>query len=133
MITLSENLLRKVLLVDAATCVAAGILMSFGAGLLAGLLVLPSALLFAAGLALFPVAAFMAVVALRANLAPGAVWLVVIGNALWIAGSIWLMTSEQWSPNALGLGFIAAQAAAVAVLTFLEYLGVVELGVPAAT
>src|SRR4029450_12492251 len=95
MIVSSASFLRKVLLVDAATCVGAGALMSFGAGTLAPLLNLPSALLLGAGVVLFPVAAFIAFVATRARLSAAAVWIVVVGNVLWIGGSLWVMAGGE--------------------------------------
>ena len=127
MIVSSASLLRKVLLVDAATCVAAGALMSFGAGALAALLNLPSTLLLEGGIVLFPVAAFIAFVASRGRLSAAAVWIVIGGNVLWIVGSIWVMAGGVLAPNGLGQSFVAGQAVTVAVLTFLEYRGVTHL------
>ena len=60
------SFLRRTLYVDAATCVASGLLMTVLAGPLAGLLELPRALLLGAGIALFPIAAFIAFVGARA-------------------------------------------------------------------
>ena len=57
--------LRRVLMVDAATCVATGLLMFLFATPLSTLLGLPAALLLYAGASLFPIAAFMAWLALR--------------------------------------------------------------------
>lgn len=125
--TTNSSFLRKVLLADAASCVAAGALMAFGAGTLSGLLNLPFALLLGAGIALFPVAAFMAVVATRARLSASAVWLVIVGNVSWIVGSLWVMVGMPVMPNALGQSFVAGQAVVVAVLSFLEYRGVTQL------
>src|SRR4029450_6847567 len=91
MIVSAASFLRKVLLVDAATWVGAGALMSLGAGARALLLNLPSALLLGAGIVLFPVAAFIAFVATRARLSAAAAWIVIVGNLLWIGGSLWVM------------------------------------------
>ena len=99
----------------------------FGAGTLAPLLNLPSALLLDAGIALFPIAAFIALVATRARLSAAAVWIVIVGNVLWIAGSVWVMAGGMLAPNALGQSFVAGQAVAVSVLAFLEYKGVAHL------
>ncbi len=112
--------LRNVLLVDAATCLLTGALLIFGARLLAQLTAIPAALLLYAGVSLIPVAAFMAVTATRAVLPTLGVWIVIAGNALWIAASVGLMIGPWIAPNAWGYAFIAAQAAAVAVLTKLE-------------
>jgi len=127
MIVSSASFLRKVLLVDAATCVGAGALMSFGSGTLGPLLNVPSALLLEAGIVLFPVAAFIAFVATRARLSAAAVWIVIVGNVLWSGGSVWVMTGGMLAPNAFGHSFVAGQAVAVAVLAFLEYKGVTHV------
>ena len=115
--------LRNVLLIDAATCALTGTLLMIGARLLEGITAIPTALLFHAGLVLIPIAAFMAVTATRAVLSPFAVWVIVAGNALWVAASIGLMIGPWIAPNALGYGLVAAQAVAVAVLTVLELNG----------
>jgi hypothetical protein len=113
---------RTVLLVDAATCVAMGAVLTAATGLVATLTAIPSALLFYAGLALFPIAAFMVAVAMPATTWRPGVWLVIIGNVLWVVASLWLMVSGWITPNALGYVFITAQALAVALLAALEYL-----------
>jgi hypothetical protein len=110
--------LKKILLLDAATCVATGALLSAMAGKLSALLGLPEPLLFYAGLSLFPIAAFMAWTAQRP--AEPAVWLVIGGNALWVLGSLAVLAL---SPTAVGYAVVIAQAAAVAVLAELEYIG----------
>ncbi len=122
-ITSPAKFLRTVLLLDAVTCVATGLLMALGADILAGYTALPAPLLRYAGLSLFPVAAFIALVGTRGRLAPAAVWIVVGGNALWVAGSVLLLVSGLIAPNVLGYIFVAGQAAAVAVLAELEYVG----------
>ena len=76
-----------------------------------------------AGLSLFPIAAFMAVVATRASIPPVGVWLVIIGNAGWVLGSLWLSVGGAVSPNTFGITFVAMQAIAVAALAALEYVG----------
>jgi hypothetical protein len=110
--------LRKILWLDAATCVATGLLLSLLSPQLSVWLGLPEALLFYAGLALFPIAAFMAWTATR--LVEPAVWLVIGGNALWVLGSFAVLAL---SPTGLGYAFVIAQALAVAVLAELEYVG----------
>jgi hypothetical protein len=122
-ITHPAKFLRAVLLIDAATCVATGLLMTLGADILARLTAVPAPLLLYAGLSLFPVAIFIALVGTRESLAPGAVWVVIIGNAAWVAGSALLLFGGMIAPNAFGYAFIGAQAAAVALLAELEYFG----------
>lgn len=119
----SPNFLRTVLLIDAATCAATGALMVLGSGIIGRLTNVPPDLLLYAGFSLFPIAAFIALVATRERLSLPAVWFVVLGNVMWVVGSLWLIFGGSITPNALGYAFIGAQAAAVAVLAELEYFG----------
>ena len=124
----SDNkVLRAILLVDAATCVLAGAVMTLGAALVNGLTDIPTSVLLPAGLSLFPIAAFMAFIATRPVVSKPAVWLIIVGNAGWVAGSLYLAMGGAIAPNLLGQVFIVVQAAAVVVLTLLEYRGVVRM------
>jgi hypothetical protein len=124
------NFLRTVLRIDAATCVATGLLMTLGASSLAGLTQLPSQLLFAAGLSLLPIAAFIVFVAARAPVWPLGVWLIILGNIGWVLASVWLLIAGTVTPNALGAAFVIVQAMAVAVLATLEFMGVRDAPAP---
>ena len=115
--------LRRVLVVDAATCVAMGLLLSLGSDLLSPLLGLPRLLLQYSGLSLFPIAAFIAWVATQANLSRLGAWIVIAGNALWVVGSVILLISDWVFPTLLGHAFVIAQALAVMLLAELEYTG----------
>ena len=115
----SHATLQNILLLDAATCVAAGTLMAFGSNLVAGLTAIPAPLLAWAGLLLFPVAALMLYAGLQAMPPRPLVWLIVLGNIGWVAASLALFAFI--APNALGVAFILAQAATVAVLALLEH------------
>lgn len=110
--------LRRILLLDAATCAAMGILLIVAAAPIAGLTALPAGLLFWAGVILIPVAFYMAAVARLAAGNALAVWAVILGNAGWVAASLGLFAFV--SPNMLGTGLILAQAAAVGALAWLE-------------
>ncbi len=112
------SFLRRTLAVDAATCAAMGVLLIGFQAPLAALLGLPDALLFYAGVALLPCAALM----LAAHRSRALAWLVVAGNAAWIAGSVAVLLAA--SPTALGYAFVIAQALAVAVLAELEFIGI---------
>ncbi len=113
--------LRRVLAVDAATCVAAGLLMAGGSVVLAPVLGLPSPLLLWAGVVLFPIAGLMAWLSRQTRVAPAMVWLIVLGNAAWVAGCV--LAAVTFKPTLLGEVFVLGQAAAVAVLTVLEFSG----------
>ena len=120
--------LRKILFIDALTCLSCGALMSLACGPLAVLLSLPSSLLLYAGLSLFPIAAYMAFVGVRATHSAPAVWLVVLGNGVWVLASIGLLVGSAVAPNLLGKLFIGAQAAVVLVLAVLEAESVPRTG-----
>jgi hypothetical protein len=115
--------LRRVLLADAATSAAAGLLMAFGAGPVAGLLGIPAGMLRPAGLALLPFAGFVLWLATREALPRAAVWAVVLCNALWAVECLLLLATGWISPTPLGVAFVLVQAATVALFAELQYLG----------
>lgn len=109
--------LRPVLLADAASSGAMGLLLALGGGWLASPLGLPEALLRLAGLALLPWAAWLA--SLRAP-SRGALRAVVLLNLAWVADSLLLLVFAPplgLAPSLAGIGFVLAQAAAVLALT----------------
>lgn len=111
---------KNLLLADAVTCLVMGVLLTFGAGWLGEFLQLPEALLFYAGLVLFPIALFMIFVATRGFIPAAGVQFVIVGNVGWVAGSAVLLVSGWVSPNTTGTAFIVVQAVAVALLAYLE-------------
>jgi len=115
--------LRRVLLADAATSGASGLLMTLAAGPLADWLGVPAALLRYAGLSLLPFAALVAYLATREAPPRGAVWAVIVLNALWAADSILLLAGGWVGPTALGYAFIIAQALVVAAFAEAQYVG----------
>jgi hypothetical protein len=115
--------LRPLLLADAATCLASGLLMTTAATPLSDLLSLPHALLFESGLALFPIAAFIAGVGARASGSWLAVAVVAAGNLAWVLASLWVVAGGQFSPNVWGVGFVGAQALVVLGFSALEARG----------
>lgn len=119
----SSPFLRGALALDAAACAATGLLLSLGAGALSGLLGFPAEFLRGAGLVLLPCAALLAVFASRRTLPRLAVYAVVGVNILWIADSLLILVAGWFAPTGLGIAFVLAQAAAVAVVTELEVVG----------
>ncbi len=120
-----STFLRRVLCVDAATSVATGALLSLESARLATLLGFPDGLLFWAGVALFPITAFMLWTGLARDLSRPAVWTVIIGNAGWVAGSVLLLLAT--APTGPGYAFVIVQAVVVALLAELEYVGLRRL------
>jgi len=119
----SSRFLRNALALDAAACAATGLLLSVGAGTLSGLLGFPMEFLRAAGLAPLPCAAALAFLASRERLPRLAVYAVIGVNILWIADSVLILVAGWFAPTTLGIAFVLAQAAAVAVVTELEVIG----------
>jgi hypothetical protein len=111
--------LTRILLLDAATCAVMGLLLLLASGPVGGRTGIPAALLFYAGAALIPIALYMALVARWAVGNHLAVWLVILGNIGWVLASFGLFAFI--APDGLGIAFILAQAAIVAVLARLEY------------
>lgn len=115
--------LKRVLLLDAASCLGMGIMLILGADLLSVPLGLQSVLLSGAGFALVPIGLYMGWLALRLNAAGILVWLVILGNAAWVVKSLILAFSHP-DITPLGVAFVTSQAAIVLVLAILEYSGV---------
>lgn len=113
--------LRRALLADAVASAATGLLMAAGAGVLDGLLGLPTALLREAGILLLPYAALVGWLGTRARLPEAVVWTVIIGNVAWTAASIGLFV--LLAPTALGYAFVIAQAVVVGLFAELQYIG----------
>ncbi|MBO6719179.1 MAG: hypothetical protein JJ913_14575 [Rhizobiaceae bacterium] len=112
--------LRRVLALDAATSGIAGVAMIAGNGLIAGLTDLPQQLLFWAGVVLVPWTAALAFFASREAMPRLALVDVAAINALWVAASVALLATGWIAPNMLGVMFVLAQAAAVALFTVLQ-------------
>ncbi|BDW97056.1 hypothetical protein MACH10_27410 [Thalassospira tepidiphila] len=115
------NFLKTVLIVDALTCLGFGILLTTGAEFLAGWLGLPVALLFYAGLILFPCAALMIITGRQKLPNAGLVWLIIVGNFGWAVASIGILVLPSIAPAMLGYAFVIAQAIAVCGLAVFEY------------
>lgn len=118
-----SKFLRIVFLADAATCIATGVLMTLGGGLLAGLSGLPIELLLYAGVGLFPFAALLIYLATRITVSPVAVRIVIVLNALWTLDSFLILLTGWIQPNAFGYAFVVFQAIGVAGFAALEYIG----------
>jgi hypothetical protein len=131
----SSRFLRNALALDAAACAVTGLLLSLAASPLAGLFGLPELFLRGAGLVLLPCAAILAWFAGREVLPRLAVFAVIGVNLLWIADSVAILLMGWFAPTGSGIAFVLAQAAAVAVVTELEVIGLkrsIMIGVPPA-
>ncbi|MCW5732142.1 MAG: hypothetical protein KIT20_15390 [Alphaproteobacteria bacterium] len=124
-------LLRRVLLADAIASAGAGLALALLSGMLADMLMLPAALLFWAGVSLIPFAALVLHVSRRDPLPRGAVLAIVAYNLLWTLDSVLILALGWVEPNAIGAAFVLAQAAGVAAIAGLQYLGLQRAPVPA--
>ena len=113
--------LSSVLAIDSLTCMTAGLLMLLGADWLSPMLGLPAPLLGWAGVALFPVAALFGWMSRQQVTSRALLLVAVLGNALWVVGS--LIVAIAFSPTPLGFGFVLGQAAVVALLALMEARG----------
>lgn len=117
------SFLRRVLIVDAVSSGAMGVVLFALSAPLAGLLNLPPALLSEAGLVLFPFAAFVGFLASRSEPPRFGVWIVIALNVVWAIDSLVLLVTGWVDPNLLGYACVIGQAVVVAVLADLEYVG----------
>ena len=118
-----STFLRRILVLDAVSCAGLGLLLVTFGGALSGVLNLPVALLQQASMVLLPFALLLAFLSTRARLPRAAVWAVIIANAIWAIDSIVLLFTGWVQPSLLGYLFVAGQAAFVAVILELEYIG----------
>ena len=118
--------LKRVLLMDAASCLAMGALLLVASGALSGMFGIDGRVLQLAGAILVPTGLFIAWTALRVPIAPVLVALIIIGNILWVAESF-VVLGQTPGATAIGQAFVIAQAVAVAGLAALETLGILRL------
>jgi hypothetical protein len=119
----TSTFLRRVLVLDAVSCAGMGLLLMTFSGGLSGVLSLPVELLQQASAVLLPFALLLAFLSTRARLPRAAVWAVIVANAIWAIDSIVLLFTGWVQPSLFGYLFVAAQAAFVAVIAELEYIG----------
>jgi hypothetical protein len=126
----AATFLRRVLLLDAASSGAMGVLLLTCGGLLAGLLNLPAELLIEAGWVLVPFALAVGFLGTRSRLARVAVWAVIGINAVWAIDSVVLLFTGWVEPNLLGHAFVLGQAAFVALMAQLQVIGLRKSAAP---
>jgi len=115
--------LRNVLFADAASCLATGALQVLFTAPLAALLNLPGALLAGTGWFLLAYGAAVGFIATRDPLPRALVTLFMAGNLGWAVACVALLAGGWLAPTDWGTAWIVAQAAAVAVLAQLQWMG----------
>lgn len=121
--------LRNVLIADAASCAAMGMLALMAKDMIAAICGLPPSLVTAVGFILLPSAAFILMVALRASAPVWMMQLIIWLNTAWIIASLLAVITLQ--PTPIGIALIMAQATIVAMLTLLEMRHRAELAIAA--
>jgi hypothetical protein len=119
----TSTFLRLVLLADAITCTATGLMMMIGSDALEQSLGLPAALLRYAGFSLLPFAVFLLYLAARQQSSASPVWAAILLNALWTVDSLLILVTGWVAPTEVGYVLVIAQALGVAMLAALEYVG----------
>jgi hypothetical protein len=117
-----SSLLVTAVKLDAAMSGAAGALLVAGAAFLDGTTGIPAGWLVGIGLFFLAYAAVLVAI-VRAGTPPRLARLVVAGNAAWVAFSVAALLANWLTPTTTGTVLIALQAAAVAVVAELQWLG----------
>jgi hypothetical protein len=117
------RLLRQSLKLDAAASGALGVLLAAGGAVLDELLGIPAEVLVPVGGFLVLYAASLWFLGTRARVSRPAAWVIVAGNLVWVAASVVAAVAGWWSPTALGVAVVLAQAAAVVVFAELQFAG----------
>lgn len=118
-----STLLRRALVVDLAVSAAVGLVQFIDADALSAVLSLPRPLLVETGAFLVAYAALLAAMARAPRLATALLGLVVAGNFGWSLAALALVADRVVAPSAWGVAWLAAQAAATAVLGAWEAAG----------
>ena len=116
------SFLRLALLIDAVASGMTAALLVAGADVLRDWFGLPVVLMREAGLLLVVYVAFVVFVATRAQISTGAVWIVIVCNALWTVASFAILEAGMVSPTTLGMVFVIGQALAVLALGALQFI-----------
>lgn len=115
--------LKRVLLLDAASCLAMGVILWPAAEALSGPLGLPQSLVAGAGVLLVPLGLFILWLGTRAAAPAVLIYLVIAGNIIW-AGESFVLAFGDAAIKPLGTLFVAGQGGAVLGLALLEALAV---------
>ncbi|MBY8977957.1 hypothetical protein KHP62_19250 [Rhodobacteraceae bacterium NNCM2] len=118
---LKTSSLHSILKLDAATCIGMGVLLIAAPALLSSHTLIPQALLFWAGVALLPTAAFMAGLSLLGTIPAWGKMTVIAGNAAWAFASVALPATGLIPANTFGWAFLIGQAVVVAIFAVMEW------------
>ncbi|MEV4414813.1 hypothetical protein [Catellatospora sp. NPDC049609] len=125
--TAPDRLLRIALAADAVASGAMGVLLLAAGGPLGELLGAPRSLSAPVGAFLIGYAALLVAIGTRRRISRGAVWTVIVGNAGWVIASVVLTLAGPYPLTGAGTAFVLVQAAAVAALAELQFVGLRRL------
>ena len=117
-----SHFLKRILILDSASCLGMGAALIVGDGALSELTGLSELLLAGAGYLLIPLGLFIGWLGSRDAAQVGLVWLVIVGNVGWTLESL-VVAFTVTGITSLGSLFVAGQGAAVLALAALEYVG----------
>lgn len=117
------RLLRFALRIDAAGSGALGLLGLAAAAPLADLTGMTAGELVGTGAFLVGYALGLVLLAARPVIPRAGAWTVVVGNTLWVLGSVGAVVAGRDALTAFGVALVLVQAAAVAVFVELQWLG----------
>jgi hypothetical protein len=120
--TARADLLRLVLVADAAVTGANAVAYLAGAFVLDSLLGVPAGLLLALGAFLAVYAGLVLRLATRPSIPRSGVLAVIDANILWAAASLLVLALDAFTPDAAGQVWIAVQAVAVAGFAGLQWI-----------
>ena len=118
----SPRFLSRLLWIDAASCLACGLLQLGTPSLLPALTGLPAVLLLESGIFLLLYGAALLWLARRESVPATVVRLLVAGNLGWAAACVALMAGPWLQPTPWGHAYLALQALTVLVLAELQWL-----------
>jgi hypothetical protein len=117
------RLLRIALRVDALGSAAFGVLGLVAGPLLEDMLGTPMALLWPVSVGLLAWGAGLWLVASRPLISASAVWTIIVLNLAWVAISVVALAAGWFALTQLGVVFVLTQAAAVALIADVEFVG----------
>lgn len=117
------SLLRLVMKLDALATGAVGLLLLAAGWALDGVLGTPLSLLVPVGLVLTVYALAIWMAGSHSHISKQAVSAAIVINLLWTVSSIVVVVAGWFSLTGLGIAFVLAQAAAVALFADLQFLG----------
>lgn len=122
MTAVRSNPLRIVIAADAAVCGISGLSLALDAGLVAGPLGMPAAVLQPLGEGLIAYAVVLAWLASRPSLPRAVVWTLVALNVAWAVESVMAPMIGWAQPTGVGLALLLVQAAGALLVADLQFL-----------